>query len=163
MGHSLLCNLTSRPSYPRSSMRSSSLAVLWTATRQQWRARAPRLPQAFPSRGSTEAVRLRCSQLTHRWVCRPIGFVPHSGPLVLSHGVLFSELSHVLDIGDFQVSDVEGNGGTRGMVRRGWNLVCPNLMYLGHSLRCSTQCPLWLLPLSATLRCCPSTRSSAGE
>lgn len=81
LGHSLPCNLASHPSYPRSSIRSSSLAVLWTAMRQQWRARAP---QAFPSRGSTEAVRLRCSQLIHRWMCRPIGFVPHfrpSGPV----------------------------------------------------------------------------------
>lgn len=160
MGHSLLCNLTSHPSYPRSSIRSSSLAVLWTTMKQQWKARAP---QAFPSRGSTEAVRLRCSQLTHRWVYRPVRFVPHSGFLVLSHGVLFSEWSPVLDIGDFQVSNVEGNGGIRGMVRRGWNLVGSNLMYLGHSLRCSTQYPLWLLPLSATLRCCPSTQSSASE
>lgn len=38
-----------------------------------------------------------------------------------------------------------------------------NLLYLDHSLRCSTQCPLWLLPLSATLKCCPSTQNSAGE
>ncbi|CAI9180516.1 unnamed protein product [Rangifer tarandus platyrhynchus] len=39
---------------------------------------------------------------------------------------------------------------------------CPTLHSAQSGARCSTQCPLWLLPLSATLKCCPSIQNSAG-
>lgn len=119
---------------------------------------------SLPIQGSLSCEAQMFPADSHRLVCwhismpctvrRSSGFVPHCTLL---------RWSQVLDIRGFHVSDVEGTSGAGELGRRRWNPYTHNLLYLDHSLRCSTQCPLWLLPLSATLKCCPSTQNSAGE